>query len=96
MNLFFGNGITYFTTYDFFFSGHTSVATIAALEIGHRNYKSKVYLMIAIMLVVLQVIFILSMRFHYTADVLTGIFAGITAFFISMKITPSIDRILNP
>jgi len=84
--------VTYFTTYDFFFSGHTATATIAALEIGYRNLKSKIYLMISILMVIIQVFFILSMRFHYTADAITGIFAAVTAFFISLKITPYVDN----
>jgi hypothetical protein len=33
--------VTYYTTFDFFFSGHTASATLSALEIGHRGYKGR-------------------------------------------------------
>jgi hypothetical protein len=31
------------------------------------------------------------MRFHYTADVITGIFAAVTAFTLAQKIAPAVD-----
>lgn len=87
--------VTYYTTFDFFFSGHTGSATLSALEIGHRNYKNKVYLVLAIMLVMMEIFCILSMRFHYTADVITGILAAVTAFVLAQKVTPALDRSLE-
>ena len=84
--------VTYYTTVDFFFSGHTASATLSALEVGHRNYKRKIFLGLAILLVFAEIFCILSMRFHYTADVITGIFAAVTAFTLAQKITPSLDR----
>jgi hypothetical protein len=84
--------VTYYTTFDFFFSGHTASATLSALEIGHRNYKNKIYLILAILLVFMEIFAILSMRFHYTADVITGIFASVTAFVLALKVTPPLDR----
>jgi hypothetical protein len=87
--------VTYYTTFDFFFSGHTASATLSALEIGHRNYKHKIFLVLAILLVIMEIFCILSMRFHYTADVITGIFAAVTAFVLAEKVTPALDRSLE-
>jgi membrane-associated phospholipid phosphatase len=84
--------VTYYTTFDFFFSGHTASATLSALEIGHRGYKRKIFVIVAIMLVMMEIFCILSMRFHYTADVITGIFAAVTAFVLAQKVTPALDR----
>lgn len=83
--------VTYYTTFDFFFSGHTASATLSALEIGHRNYRSKIYVLVAVVFVCLEIFCILSMRFHYTADVITGIFAAVTAFTLAQKIAPAVD-----
>jgi hypothetical protein len=87
--------VTYYTTYDFFFSGHTASATLAALEIGRRNYKNRIYVILAILLVMMEIFCMLSMRFHYTADVITGIFAAVTAFVLAVKIAPPLDRALR-
>jgi hypothetical protein len=87
--------VTYYTTFDFFFSGHTASATLSALEIGYRNYKNKSYPVLAIMLVMMEIFCILLMRFHYTADLITGIFASVTAFVLSQKVAPALDRALE-
>lgn len=87
--------VTYYTTYDFFFSGHTASATLAALEVGNRPYINNFYKILAVLLVFVEVFIILSMRFHYTADVITGIFAAFTAFYISGKVAPHLDKYFN-
>lgn len=84
--------VTYYTTFDFFFSGHAACATFAVLEVWQRHYQSKVPLIITLMLLAMQIFCILAMRFHYTADVITGIFAAVTAFVAAYMIAPSIDR----
>ncbi len=87
--------VTYYTTFDFFFSGHTASATLSALEIGHRGYKNKIYVILATMMVGFEIFCILSMRFHYTADVITGIFAAVTAFTLAVKVSPKLDEMFE-
>ncbi len=87
--------VTYYTTFDFFFSGHTASATLSALEIGHRGYKRKIFVILATLMVGFEIFCILSMRFHYTADVITGIFAAVTAFTLAVQIAPKLDEIFE-
>lgn len=87
--------VTYFTTSDFFFSGHTGVATLGALNIANYKYKNSLLFFLAIILVALQVFFIISMRFHWSIDVITGIFAACTAFMIGQRIAPFFDDIIK-
>jgi hypothetical protein len=87
--------VTYYTMFDFFFSGHTASATLSALEIGQRHYKNKIFVIIATMLVFMEIFCMLSMRFHYTADVITGVFAAVTAFVIAKAISPYLDKSLQ-
>jgi len=87
--------VTYYTTFDFFFSGHTASATLSALEIGRRGYKNKIFVTLAVLMVLVEVLCILSMRFHYTADVITGTFASVTAFVLAEKLAPGLDVALQ-
>ena len=87
--------VTYYTSLDFFFSGHTGSATLSVLEIGRRHYKNKILLIVAILLLFMEVFCILSMRFHYTADVITGIFAAATAFQLAVYLSPATDKLLQ-
>jgi hypothetical protein len=84
--------VTYYTTYDFFFSGHAATATYAILELYNRENYNKIFVGIACLLLIIQIISMLSMRFHYTADAITGIFAAFTAFYFSQRVSPAVDR----
>jgi hypothetical protein len=84
--------VTYHTNYDFFFSGHAAASILSVLEIYARHYKRSWPLVWVSILAVLEIAFVLSMRFHYTADVIAGIFAAVAAFFFAQKLTPYLDK----
>jgi hypothetical protein len=70
--------VTYSTSTDFFFSGHMALATVVASELtahGASRWKQAMAWIFA----GVQAFVILSMRFHYVSDVVTGCFAAVTA-----------------
>ena len=70
--------VTYSTSSDFFFSGHMALATLLATELTAQRaprWKQAV----AWGVICVQAFIILSMRFHYVTDVVTGFFAAIVA-----------------
>ena len=87
--------VTYSTSSDFFFSGHMALATLLAAELtAHRAARWKQA--VAWGVIVLQAFVVLSMRFHYVTDVVTGFLAAIVATQIASKIGDWLDRHYAP
>jgi hypothetical protein len=87
--------VTYSTSSDFFFSGHMALATLLAAELSvHRAAPWKQA--IAWSVIGVQAFVILSMRFHYVTDVVTGFLAAIAATQIADKIGGWLDRRYAP
>jgi hypothetical protein len=70
--------VTYSTSTDFFFSGHMALATLLAAELT-CHHAARWKQAIAWVVIGLQAVVVLSMRFHYVTDVITGFFAAIVA-----------------
>ena len=71
--------VTYGVSNDFFFSGHTSIATLGAIELWREG---KQWLKpVAIAIVFFEIATVLVLRAHYTMDVFTG---GVTAILAAM------------
>lgn len=66
--------ITYKVSNDFFFSGHTAITALAAIELYQIHPW---YGIIAGMITLFQSALVIILRAHYTMDVLTAIFAAI-------------------
>ena len=69
--------VTYNVANDFFFSGHTAVATLGAIELAHVAPPWMGVL--GAVIAVGEGLTVLVLRAHYTMDVLTAAVAGFVA-----------------
>ena len=73
--------VTYGVANDYFFSGHTAIAVLAAAEIARMQ---RPWLTTAsILLVVFEIVTVLVLRAHYTMDVFTGIVTALYAAYLA-------------
>ena len=76
--------VTYDVANDFFFSGHTAIAVLAAIE-ASRVAPWWIALLVACVAAG-EAVTVLVLRAHYTLDVLTGIFAAYCAAVLASLI----------
>jgi membrane-associated phospholipid phosphatase len=69
--------VTYTVANDYFFSGHTAIAVLAASELS--RFGKRWLTIAAIAIVFFEAATILVLRAHYTMDVLTGFVTGLFA-----------------
>ena len=81
--------VTYGTTSDLFFSGHTAIAVYGALELAHRGGAVLAILGAAIALV--EAATVLVLRAHYTMDVFAGAATALWVWCASSALAPGID-----
>ncbi|HEY2015604.1 MAG TPA: phosphatase PAP2-related protein [Bryobacteraceae bacterium] len=87
--------VTYSTSSDFFFSGHMALATLLAAELtAHRAARWKQAIAWAV--IGIQALVILSMRFHYVTDVVTGFLAALAATQIAGRVGYWLDERYAP
>lgn len=81
--------VTYGVSNDLFFSGHTALAVLGAIQ----SYQFGPWWMwsAAILIALGEVLVILILRAHYTMDVLAGALAAWFAADIANRLTPCID-----
>lgn len=81
--------VTYDVSNDFFFSGHTALAVLGAIEICHFApwWLGAVALLIALG----EALIVLVLRAHYTMDVITGAFAAWLASDLAARLAPFVD-----
>lgn len=85
--------VTYAVANDFFFSGHTALAVLGAIEICHL---APWWLGAAAVVVAIgEVVIVLVLRAHYTMDVITGAFAAWFAADLAGRIAPFVDSWLK-
>ena len=80
--------VTYGTSTDLFFSGHTSIAVYGALELARG--RSLLWKLIGIAIAVFEITTVLLLRAHYTMDVYAGI---ITALWVYSFIDAAANRV---
>ena len=85
--------VTYGVTTDFFFSGHTGLAVLGAVELGRVGGRRWLYVGFAI--IALEVTTVLVLRAHYTMDVFTGAVAARYASILAARVSPWCDRKLS-
>lgn len=85
--------VTYGVTTDFFFSGHTGLAVLGAVEIARLGGRR--WLCLGVAIVVFEVATVLVLRAHYTMDVITGAVAARYATMLASRIAPHCDRWLG-
>jgi hypothetical protein len=71
--------VTYESSTDFYFSGHTSFAVIASMNLDKKGYK-----LFGILNIILQIFTIIVTKSHYYPDILTGF---IVPYYIKSIIT---------
>ena len=84
--------VTYDVATDFFFSGHTGLAVLGAVELARFGNHRWVFLGVAIIL--FEVLAVLVLRAHYTMDVLTGAIAARYATILAARWAPWCDGLL--
>jgi membrane-associated phospholipid phosphatase len=81
--------VTYDVGNDFFFSGHTALAVLGALE---AMYFGPPWLaVIAASIALGEMLIVLVLRAHYTLDVLAGALAAFLAADVAAKLSPVVD-----
>jgi membrane-associated phospholipid phosphatase len=81
--------VTYSVGNDFFFSGHTALAVLGALEAA--NYGPTWLAIVATIIALGEVLVVLVLRAHYTLDVIAGALAAFLAADLAGKLAPIID-----
>lgn len=76
--------VTYGVSNDFFFSGHTAIAVLGAIELSRLGHRWLTALGLAI--VIFEVSAVLVLRAHYTMDVFTGAVTGLYAAYLATRI----------
>jgi hypothetical protein len=85
--------VTYGTSNDFFFSGHTAISVLAALQLAHT---APGWVAIAAAAVaVLEAGTVIVLRAHYTMDVFAAVFAAWGASVLAQHLAPWIDTWLG-
>jgi 1-acyl-sn-glycerol-3-phosphate acyltransferase len=85
--------VTYGVSSDFFFSGHTTMAVLGALELGRLR---KPWLTgLAITVALFEIATVIVLRAHYTMDVFTGALAALLISGVAARVAPPCDRLLT-
>ncbi len=85
--------VTYGVSNDFFFSGHTALAVLGAIEICH--FAPWWVGAIAVFIALGEAAIVLILRAHYTMDVIAGAFAAWFAADMAGRLAPAIDGLLK-
>jgi hypothetical protein len=85
--------VTYGTSNDFFFSGHTAISVLAALQLAHA---APAWLAIAgAVIAALEAVTVIVLRAHYTMDVFAALFAAWGADVLAQHLAPHLDTWLG-
>lgn len=85
--------VTYEVGNDFFFSGHTALALLGAIEAAHHGPWWLA--VVAGIIAAGEMLTVIVLRAHYTLDVVAGAFAAFFAADIAHRLAPSIDALLK-
>jgi PAP2 superfamily C-terminal len=76
--------VTYSVAHDYFFSGHTAIAVLGAVELA--RYSKRWLTIVGVGIVIFEAATVLVLRAHYTMDVFTGLVTGLYAAHLAMQI----------
>ena len=85
--------VTYGVSNDYFFSGHTAIAVLGAIELARlrRHWITAM----GIVIVLFEVATVLILRAHYTMDVFTGVLAALWISPLSERLSLHLDRLFR-
>ena len=84
--------VTYGVSTDLFFSGHTGLAVLGAVELARTGRKSLSAL--GVLIAVFEAATVLILRAHYTMDVFTGAVTALLVAELARRWAPRCDRAL--
>jgi hypothetical protein len=84
--------VTYNVANDYFFSGHTGIAVLGAMELA--RLRKDWLTAVAAVVVVFEIATVIALRAHYTMDVFTGFVAALWVATVCDALAPRIDRLL--
>jgi hypothetical protein len=85
--------VTYGVSNDFFFSGHTAIAVLGALELGRAGPP---WVAVAAGLIaLLEAVTVIVLRAHYLMDVFTAAFVAWACEGAAARFAPHIDALLH-
>lgn len=84
--------VTYGTSNDLFFSGHTAIAMYGGLELAHHFGGWGMAAGAAF--VVIEAATVLILRAHYTLDVFTGAIVALWVWTVAQTLAPPLDSLL--
>ena len=82
--------VTYGTSNDLFFSGHTAIAVYGGLELAHAGGTAAALL--AIVIVLVEAAAVIVLRAHYTMDVFAGAVTALWVWTVASALAPGVDR----
>jgi len=85
--------VTYSVAGDFFFSGHTAIAVLAATEVA--RLKKRWLTALSIVAVIFEIATVLVLRAHYTMDVFTGLIVALLVASVAEKLSVPIDQFVD-
>ena len=85
--------VTYSVGNDFFFSGHTALAVLGAIEAA--RYGPPWFAAIAAVIALAEMLTVLVLRAHYTMDVVAGALAAFLAADVAGMVSPVLDAWLR-
>lgn len=82
--------VTYSVANDYFFSGHTAIAVVGAVELARvgRSWLTAV----GVAIVIFEIVTVLVLRAHYTMDVFTGLVTGLYATHLARRIAERLGK----
>ena len=85
--------VTYGTSNDFFFSGHTAIAVLGAIEVAHLGHPALAAA--AAVVAGLEMLTVLVLRAHYTMDLFAAAAAAWCATDVARWAAPALDAWLR-
>lgn len=86
--------VTYGVANDYFFSGHTAIAVVGAVELVRLGKRWLVP--VAVGIVIFEASAVLVLRAHYTMDVFTGLIAGLYAAYLAQPLSAAFQPQIAP
>ncbi|HIA28617.1 MAG TPA: hypothetical protein EYN79_11000, partial [Planctomycetes bacterium] len=83
--------VTYGVANDFFFSGHTAIATLGAIEVGRLGGR---WWIVGTLLALFEMATVIALRAHYTMDVYAGAITALLVATLAVTLAPRVDALI--